>query len=169
MHVQNYFHPDLGWDRRAPQLDAITEYAGRSAGSFRWVVGCSGSDLQWCRKRFLDAYKLAQESGKVEHLVTRKEARKILRSLTTEPPITQLPRSLRPPATPEADPSAPDRETIRNLNDVLIKLNAHLPTLAPLPEGEYEQRKAHLKEQAEQIKRQHKDLNAAKAAGRKKG
>ena len=166
MHVQNYFHPDLGWDRRAPQLDAITEYAGRSAGSFRWVVGCSGSDLQWCRKRFLDAYKLAQESGKVEHLVTRKEARNILRSLTAEPPIRKLPRSLRPPATPEPDQ---DRETIRDLNDVFKKTNAQPPTLATLPDEEYEQRKAHLKEQAEQIKRQHKDLNAAKAAGRKKG
>src|SRR5712664_3959020 len=39
-HVQKYFHADLGWDRHAPHLDAITEHAGRAAGGAHWIECC---------------------------------------------------------------------------------------------------------------------------------
>jgi len=84
-HVQRYFHPDLGWDPRAPRLDAITEHAGRAAGGARWVEGCPESELQWARKRFIKSYMLAKETGQVQNLLTRGEAKKIIASLTSKP------------------------------------------------------------------------------------
>lgn len=83
-HVKRFFHADLGWDRRTPPLDAITEHAGRAAGGARWVEGCPESELQWARKRFIDAYKLAHETGQVRNLLTRDEAKQILKTLTAE-------------------------------------------------------------------------------------
>jgi hypothetical protein len=153
--IQKFFHPDLGWDRRAPRVDAITEYAGRAAGGALWVESCPESELQWCRKRFLDAYKLAQETGKVQHLLTRDGAKSILGSLAAVAPTKQPPQRVRPAATPKPVSSEPDRETLRALNDTFEKINAQQPTLAPLSEAEWERRKAHLKAQAERLKRQH--------------
>ena len=85
-HVQKYFHPDLGWNRRAPDLDAITERSGRAAGGAYWVETCSESDLQWARKRFIESYTLTHETGQNQNLLTRGEAKKILESLTAAPP-----------------------------------------------------------------------------------
>lgn len=95
-HVTSYYHPDLGWDRRAPKLPAVVEHAARAAGGAFWVSTCPESELQWARVRFMDAYALAQQTCQVEHLLSRGEAKKILSRLTTE----ALPeRALSPPPT----------------------------------------------------------------------
>jgi hypothetical protein len=106
-HVQKYFHPDLGWDRHAPSLNAITEHAGRAAGGAHWVESCPESDLQWARKRFIESYMLAHETGQTQNLLTRGEAKKILASFTAAPPERQLPR---PAAV--GKPSKPDTGTL---------------------------------------------------------
>lgn len=84
VHVKHFYHPDIGWDGRAPKLDAITEHAGGAAGGAHWVEVCPESDLQWARKRFIDAYKLAHKTGQVRNLLTRGEAKSILKRLANE-------------------------------------------------------------------------------------
>src|ERR1700736_1118801 len=102
-HIQKYFHPDLGWDRRAPHMDAITEHAGRAAGGARWIDSCPESELQWCRKRFLEAYTRAHETGQVQNLLTRGEAKRIIASLTAPVLAKQLP----PPTDVRPEPLHP--------------------------------------------------------------
>jgi len=111
-HVQKYFHPELGWDRRAPQLDAITEHAGRAAGGARWVAGCPESELPWARKRFIRSYTLAHETGQVQNLLTRGETKKIFASLTRNKPAKL-------PAVAGLDPSKPNDETLQSISEVL--------------------------------------------------
>jgi hypothetical protein len=150
-HVTSYYHPDLGWDRRAPRLDAITEHAGSIAGRAHWIEGCPESELQWCRKRFLDAYTLAHNTGQVEHLLTRGEAKKILATLTSEAPAKQL----QPPAQfrqPQPGPSKPDSAALRAFDDLREKLNAPEPRTAACPPQRLDERLAELQRQAEEVK-----------------
>jgi hypothetical protein len=125
-HVTSYYHPDLGWDRRAPQLDAITEHAGSAAGGAHWVQGCPESELQWARKRFIEAYLLAHKTGQVEHLLTRGEPKKILASLTATAPEKQLspPRQFHQPAL--ADPASTSAENLREADRELHQLKEEL-------------------------------------------
>jgi len=139
-HVQKFFHPDLGWDRRTRPLEAITEHDGRAAGGACWVEGCPESELQWARKRFIDSYLLAHRTGQVENLLTRGEAKKILKSLTAKAPAKQLPRPASPSASgPES--TKPDNETVRILDDAFQKISTPKPILEPLSEEEWERRK----------------------------
>jgi hypothetical protein len=115
-HVQKYFHADLGWDRRAPRLDAIMEHAGRAAGRAHWIESCPESELQWARKRFIESYTLAHETGQVQNLLTRGEAKKIITSLTAEKPTRQLPSPASLPAVPGPEENG---ETLRALDEVL--------------------------------------------------
>jgi hypothetical protein len=66
-------------------------------------------------------------------------------------------------SAPGPKPSKPDNETLRALDDVLEKLNAPRPALTPPSEAEWERRKAHIKAQAEQLKRQNPDSFALTA------
>jgi hypothetical protein len=143
-HVQRYFHPDLGWDRRAPGLDAITEHAARAAGGAHWVESCPESDLQWARKRFIESYTVAHETGQSQNLLTRGEAKKILGSLTAAPqekqlphaaPVKQLPR----PAAVEK-PSKPDTSVLQTFAEVSRALHKAAP-LPTITEGEWQARK----------------------------
>jgi hypothetical protein len=105
-HVQKYFHPDIGWNRRAPQLSAITEHAAGAAGDAHWIEGCPESELQWARKRFIDAYMLAHRAGQAKNLLTRGEAKKILERLTTSAGAKQI------AASPRAEPNLGPRNPV---------------------------------------------------------
>ena len=142
-HVTSYYHPDLGWDRRAPHLDAITEHAGSAAGGAHWVERCPEDELQWCRKRFLEDYTATRKTGEVQDLLTRGEAKKILASLMAEAPAKHLP----PPAPirrPDPGPSEPDRTAIGAFDDLREKLDTPVtPPHDAIPtESEWQARKA---------------------------
>jgi hypothetical protein len=109
-HVKKYFHPDIGWNRRAPQLDAIIEHAAVAAGAAHWIEGCPESELQWARRRFIEAFVLVHRTGQVENLLTPGEAKNILQRLTAKAHAKQIgasPRSERllRPSNPETSPS----------------------------------------------------------------
>ena len=138
-HVREYFLSDLGWDRRAPRLDAMTEHAGNAAGGAHWVERCPEEDLHWCRERFLEDYTATRKTGEVQDLLTRREAKKIFASLCSETHAKQL---ARPPAVEE--PSKPDEATLQAFDEVSQAINAPVPPSAGaiLTDTEWEARKA---------------------------
>jgi hypothetical protein len=144
-HVQKYFHPDIGWNRRTPELDAKTEHAASAAGGARYVEGCPESELQWARKRFIEDYTLVHETAQRQNILTRGEARKILEHLTAEPSKKQLPRPAQPSAS-GPEPSNAGIETVLTLDDAFKKIRAPKPTPTPLSQEERERRKRTQKE-----------------------
>ena len=79
-----YFHPDLGIDRRAPQLPAEMDYAIRTAGGLRRLSGCSESELVWRKKEFLEAYALVRDARQNKHFLPQGKAKEILARLEAE-------------------------------------------------------------------------------------
>ncbi len=77
---QNYF-PDVGVRRGAKPLAAVIQHAARAAGGIHFIEGCSESQLVWCRKNFLVAYKNVHETGQVEYLIREDQAKQILATL----------------------------------------------------------------------------------------
>jgi hypothetical protein len=92
--------------RRFP---AATEHAIRATGGLRFIERCSESELVWCRKTFLAAYKNVHETGQLEHLLGAGEARRILAQLQAGPPIErkQILRAIENPSEP------PSREEVQ--------------------------------------------------------
>jgi hypothetical protein len=157
-HIDRHYHPDLGWDQRTRQLPAITEHAARAAGGAFWVSTCPESDMQWARKRFIESYTLAHETGQVQHLLTRGEARKILASFASEAPARQLPQPAHAPIATGPEPSKPDHETLRALDDVFEKLNAPRPGPVLLSAEELESRKQEQRERFNRHLQEHPEL-----------
>jgi hypothetical protein len=76
--VRLHYHPDLGIDRYAPQLDATTWHAARAAGGIRLLYSCASEDLVWRKKEFITHYTTVHETGKAEYLLTQGESKKLL-------------------------------------------------------------------------------------------
>lgn len=73
-----YLGIDMGFDRRAPELDEKQHRAIVAAGGFEHVSSCTLEDLQWAKKRFVENYghqEIVEQSGA---LLGRGEAKKIL-------------------------------------------------------------------------------------------
>lgn len=79
--ISRYYHPDLGLDRRAPQLDERIRQAIGPAGGIEWIWGCPEGELQWARKRFIEQYENLGRLEKDKHLITGSEAHAILQRL----------------------------------------------------------------------------------------
>ena len=156
-HLRRFFHPDIGWNRRAPHLDAITEHAARAAGGERWIESCPEEKLQWCQNAFIEDYTLAHETCQVQNLLTRVEAKKILKSLTSQAPTKRLSPPHEPTvASPES--SEPDHETLRALNDVFEEIKAPKPRLVPPSEEELERRKKAQRDALDRYISEHPEL-----------
>lgn len=84
--VKRFYHPDLGVKRGAPRLDPSVEFAARAAGGFHWLECCSESELQWAKKRFIEALSRAHEADEAAHPLTDGEAKRILVDLRAGPP-----------------------------------------------------------------------------------
>jgi hypothetical protein len=82
--IQNHYFPDSGVRRGAPHLSPAVQHAARAAGGFAFIERCSESELVWCRKTFLAAYKNYHETAKVDHLLSDGEAKEIYARLTSE-------------------------------------------------------------------------------------
>lgn len=91
-YAREYFIPDQGVKRGAPPLAPAIEFAVRAAGGLRWLESCPESELQWARKRFIESYTQLHQTGQVEHLLTRPEAKRILSSLAAGPRALPAPR-----------------------------------------------------------------------------
>jgi hypothetical protein len=132
-HVKRFFHPDIGWNRRAPELSAIVELAARAAGGPGWVGGCPEQELPWVRKRFIEAYRRTNEVGQVGHLLTRGEAKKILARLAVDTQKAMKEIAI----APEGSGPAPDvklRDLQRDFGEAHDKLGP--PTPLPVAHGE---------------------------------
>jgi len=138
-HVKRFFHPDIGWNRRAPCLSAIIEHCARVAGGPHWVECCPESELQWVRKRFIDAYKLVQETGQVEHLLSDGEGKNILRSLnTTLSPAPSQMLAAAPDSLGGPGPLAPDDPLRAEFDAVFQRLKVSRPAPPPLTPEQWE-------------------------------
>jgi hypothetical protein len=79
------YHPDMGVSRRAPELPAAINHAIKAAGGMNFIYNCSGAELVWAKKRFIEDYTTIHETDQVEHLLTDGEARKLLRRIAAGP------------------------------------------------------------------------------------
>lgn len=158
-HVDRHYHPDLGWDHQTPPLPAITEHAARAAGGAFWVSTCPESDIPWATKRFIESYTFTHETGQVQNLLTRGEAKKILKCLTCE--AAPKTKTLLAP-TGSAPISAPlqqsDSATAAS-DHARVKINAPRPEPMPLSVEEMEHRKEDLLEQFNRYLQVHPELN----------
>jgi hypothetical protein len=75
----------IHWSRPR-RFSAATEHAIRAAGGLRHIERCSESELAWCRKTFLAAYKNVHETGQVEYLLENSNAKENLARLVAGPP-----------------------------------------------------------------------------------
>jgi hypothetical protein len=116
--VRQYVFPDTGVSRDAPHLLPAVEHAARAAGGIFYIERCSEGDLVWCRKSFLAALKNVRETGQVEHLLSNREARKILARLSSQAPQSEK-RQLAPLA--EIAKYKPRREEVRSLLEGVSK------------------------------------------------
>jgi hypothetical protein len=133
--VQQYFHPDLGVTRGAPELPAAIQHAMRAAGGMRWLDSCPASELQWAKKRFVEDFTRIHETQQSEHLLTRPEARRILSDLTTAEPKRQIHSG--PAAEKPLPAEKPSREEVRG---VLSRVTAASVTVE-ITEEEWESKK----------------------------
>ncbi len=104
--VNLYVLPDIGIARGAPTLPPAVEHAAKAAGDVRYLECCSEEELGWRKKDFIRDYSTIHETGQVEHLLTRGEARCILAQLSKPPEPKRLPapQSSEPP-TNRPEPS----------------------------------------------------------------
>jgi hypothetical protein len=106
---KNYF-PDTGIRKGARQLSATTQHAARAAGGFRWIATCPESELIWCRRTFVAAYKNVHETGQLEHLLGNGEAKRILAGFSERLALpvadADWEKKYTPPATPQNPPKS---------------------------------------------------------------
>ena len=76
--IRRYYQPDIGIDRRAPQLDDGTWHAAKAAGGIRLLWGCPEKDLVWRKKEFIADYTLIHETGKIAFLLADSHKKKLL-------------------------------------------------------------------------------------------
>ena len=55
-YIRIFYSPDLGLDRKAPQIGERTMSAIQAAGGIRWIYECDREQLVWCKKSFIESY-----------------------------------------------------------------------------------------------------------------
>jgi hypothetical protein len=85
------------------ELDRISDHAARAAGGLSWIESCPEDQLQWAKKKFIEAYLRIHELGQGEHLLTDGEAKQFVRELGK--------RANGPQALPAASESASEKES----------------------------------------------------------
>lgn len=127
-----FFQPDIGLYRNAPELSQATWHALKVAGGLEHLQSCKREELQWARRRFLADYMLIHETCQVEHLLSNGEAKRILAEVTG--PAKPKPKQLTPL---EPEGNLPPRAEVRTVLDRI----AEIPS-----EEEWERRKRREKE-----------------------
>jgi hypothetical protein len=85
--IRLHYSPDLGIDRRAPQLDAATWHAAKAAGGIRNLESCPTAELPWRKKEFVAYYTTVHETGKAEYLLTDADAKRLLADIRSGGPV----------------------------------------------------------------------------------
>lgn len=149
--LRECYDPNLGVGRGAPPLEPAVGLAARAAGGHRWIERCQEPELQWARKRFIEAYTNVSELGQVEHLLSVGEAKRILRRLAVVPESPSQ-KTLTPAAPVNAPAPSEPRAT-----------NQAEPRSAPAPLGpqELEDRKRRELARFTRHLQEHPELQAA--------
>jgi hypothetical protein len=136
-----YLGVDMGFDRRAPELDEKQRRGIIAAGGFDWVSSCSLEKLIWAKKEFIEKFNEQQAVEESGNLIGRGEASNILKKLRAPTPIPNnkaLPAALREhgadgPFAPDGKPDKsihapiqdiPEVELLRRRNEQIEKLKA---------------------------------------------
>lgn len=75
-HAREWTHPDMKFSR-APKLDEKIDRAARAAGGFLWIRECPTEDLQWARKRFIEAYERLESLEGEQFLIENSEIKNL--------------------------------------------------------------------------------------------
>jgi hypothetical protein len=97
-YAERHFHPDLGRDRRGPELPPAIERAIAACGGLRWLWGCGEDQLQWTKKRFVASLAQSAELERSASLLPQgSEAQNILRRMAKQ---SKLPSRAELPVAP---------------------------------------------------------------------
>ncbi|MGH9493533.1 MAG: hypothetical protein ACRD3B_00945 [Candidatus Sulfotelmatobacter sp.] len=146
-----FWHPDIGLYRNAPELSSATWHALNVAGGLPHLFNCSREELQWTRKRFIADYTLIHETGKVEHLLGDREATRILARLAAGTPKRKQIEVLLPADPREDFKNVIPREEVREVLERIMQPAAGEPPT----EEEWQARKDRLKRTALEWAAQH--------------
>ncbi|HEV2386783.1 MAG TPA: hypothetical protein VGS20_05950 [Candidatus Acidoferrales bacterium] len=111
-------------DRRAPRLPPKIEQAVRAAGGLHWIESCPEKELVWAQRKFLEAFKRADELDRAGHLLTRGEAGRILAEASAAANVRALPGT----QAAARDGSADDNIGLAGARDILAQFAAPPPT-----------------------------------------
>ena len=78
-----FWHRDIGLYPDAPKLSAATIAAMQAAGGLSYLESCNKEALQFARRRFIERYKVIQETGQDQNLLSSQEAKQILGRLSS--------------------------------------------------------------------------------------
>ena len=122
--VRENVFPDTGIQRGAPELSATTQHAAKAAGGVFYLERCDEDQLVWARKNFLATFKNVHETRQVEHLLSDKSAKRILRELCGGSHSVRSAQAL--PA-----PNSGDRPSIIEVRELLKNITADAPKPDP--------------------------------------
>jgi hypothetical protein len=142
------WHPDCGFygSRHLCDMDPKAEHAFRQAGSFTFLYNADQEQLQWARKRFIEAYLRAGELQARGELLTSGEAKRLLRDITE--------RVALPPAETAAaslNPSSADKTPTPRPAEAMARARPQPGHQQHLTDAEIEERKVFLRKQAREL------------------
>lgn len=137
--IRRWYHPDLGIDRRAPALAAVVEHSVRAAGGWRFLESCPESELQWCRRRFIEAYTNCHKLDASKHLLSDEQAKKILAQIlnASDKPRNALPTA----ADPNPGTEMPGEATVADFRALRERLRQSKPLVIAASDEELERLK----------------------------
>jgi hypothetical protein len=107
--IHAYWHPDVGYVKGAPQLEAEIEYAMRAAGGIPYLWSANGEALMWAKKRFVESFVRVDVLQSQERLLSSAEAKNILATARAGAPRAALSLGA---AEPEHELTDADRAAI---------------------------------------------------------
>jgi len=110
-YIRKYLFPDFGLTSQAPPLPEPVLFAARAAGGLRYLERCSETELQWAKKRFIEAYQRFLDSGSLKQLPSTENARRILREAASMSNHDARPANDLSSGAPDSKRSRPVMET----------------------------------------------------------
>jgi hypothetical protein len=127
--VRENVFPDTGIRRGAPELPVATKHAARAAGGVFYLERCDEDQIVWARKNFLATFKNVYETKQVEHLLSDRSAKRIIRELCARHHSVRNVQALPPP-------SSGDKPSVGEVSEFLKNLSADGPKRDPLESSE---------------------------------
>jgi hypothetical protein len=119
----------------------------KAAGGLRCLHNCAESELHWRKKDFVEDYIRLQELGQAQHLLSDREAKLIIKQLSSESQNTERRQLV---SASEPLPESLTNEEVRALTDQVVR---RLPApLADLTNEEETRRIRQIKRQAEMLR-----------------